>query len=100
MAAQGKLSTKRRPNLKKNGILESPCKQNSTRTSSIWHEDNASCMGHSMDDGNQSCLCASTNRISFWPSQESRDLDSNYGCGDTASVSENNDSYDTFNFPG
>jgi hypothetical protein len=24
----------------------------------------------------------------YWPSQESRDLDSNYGCGDTASVSE------------
>lgn len=34
------------------------------------------------------------NRNSYWPSQESRaDLDSNYGCGDTVSVSELNDNF-------
>lgn len=39
------------------------------------------------------CICSSNNRLSYWPSQESRDIDSNYGCGDTVSVSEVNDSF-------
>lgn len=44
-----------------------------------------------MDDTANSCICGT--RTPYWPSQESRDIDSNYGCGDTASVSELNDSF-------
>lgn len=100
LAAQGKLSTKRRTVNKKLSTMDSPRKQHSPRPPDIL-QDNASYISHNIEDLNNSCICASSNRMSYWPSQESRDLDSNYGCGDTASVSENNDSFnDTFTFPG
>lgn len=45
---------------------------------------------------NSNCTC----RTAYWPSTESRDIDSNYGCGDTASVSEGHDSInDMDSFP-
>lgn len=95
LAGQGKLSTKRKTVSKKLAALDSPRKSTAGRP----NDDTNSCIAHNIDDGNHSCICSSTNRISYWPSQESQDLDSNYGCGDTASVSENNDSFnDTFNF--
>lgn len=98
MAGQGKLTTKRKIVSKKLSALDSPRKSTAGRPNDSL-PDNGSSLGHSIDDGNHSCICSSTNRISYWPSQESHDLDSNYGCGDTASVSENNDSFnDTFNF--
>lgn len=99
LAAQGKLSTKRRIASRKLAALESPRKPHMPRPNDILPDD-SSCLGHSIEDSNHSCMCSSTNRMSYWPSQESRDLDSNYGCGDTVSVSENNDSFnDSFHFP-
>lgn len=81
LAAQSKLATKRRGALsRKMSALESPRKQplspRQTDDHHSFHPDET------------------INRNSYWPSQESRvDLDSNYGCGDTVSVSELNDSF-------
>lgn len=100
LAAQCKLSSKRRVTLRKLATLESPRKAHKSRMSSDIMPDEIMCMAthHNMDESNHSCICSS--RMSYWPSQESRGLDSNYGCGDTASVSENNDSFnDSFHFP-
>lgn len=106
LASQGKLFTKRRSGSKKLSGIESPRKQSSSprppADTGTMHDDNVSCSFHHgmYDSSDHSCMCASTNRISYWPSQESRDLDSNYGYGDTASVSENNDSFNvSYNFP-
>lgn len=102
LAAQGKLFSKRKPNSKKLSDIESPRKQcGSPRPTDSIHEDSVSCaFHHSMYDNEHSCMCTSSNRLSYWPSQESRDLDSNYGYGDTVSVSENNDSFNvSYNFP-
>lgn len=101
LAAQCKLSTKRRATLRKMANLESPRKPHKSRMSADIMPDENVCMAHhNMDDSNHSCICSSGNRMSYWPSQESRGLDSNYGCGDTTSVSENNDSFnDSFHFP-
>lgn len=99
LSAQGKLSTKRRATSRKLSAIESPRKQHIPRMSENMSDDIV-CMAHNMEDSNHSCNCSSSNRMSYWPSQESRDLDSNYGCGDTVSVSENNDSFnDTYHFP-
>lgn len=77
LAAQSKLATKRRGAVsRKMSALESPRKSNRQGDEHIFNQDE------------------SLNRNSYWPSQESRaDLDSNYGCGDTVSVSELNDSF-------
>lgn len=102
LAAQCKLSTKRRAPLRKMATLDSPRKLHKARMASIdIMPDEMLCEAHhNMDDSNQSCICSSDNRTSYWPSQEFRGLDSNYGCGDTASVSDNNGSFnDSFHFP-
>lgn len=76
--------------------MDSPRKQISPRPPDIMPDEG--CLGH-IEDTQHACICIS-NRTSYWPSQESRDLDSNYGCGDTVSVSEVNDSFnDTDHFP-
>lgn len=96
MASQGKLSTKRRAVARKMSAMDSPRKQISPRPPDIMPDEG--CLGH-IEDSSHACVCVS-NRTSYWPSQESRDLDSNYGCGDTVSVSEVNDSFtDADHFP-
>ncbi|XP_059607880.1 uncharacterized protein LOC132255751 [Phlebotomus argentipes] len=85
VASQGKLATRRRPVARKLSALDSPRKLSPRPV-----EDGVSLSANHhfhADEGN--CMCSS--RTSFWPSQESRDLDSNYGCGDTVSVSEAHD---------
>lgn len=96
LASQGKLATKRRAVARKLSAIDSPRKQISPRPPDIIPEDG--CLGH-IENSTHACIC-SINRTSYWPSQESRDLDSNYGCGDTVSVSEGNDSFnDVDHFP-
>lgn len=76
--------------------MDSPRKQISPRPPDMLPDEG--CLGH-IEDSTHACICIS-NRTSYWPSQESRDLDSNYGCGDTVSVSEVNDSFnDVDHFP-
>ncbi|XP_055692725.1 uncharacterized protein LOC129795460 [Lutzomyia longipalpis] len=85
VASQGKLVTKRRPVARKLSALDSPRKLSPRPV-----EDGMSLStNHHFHAEETNCLCSS--RTSFWPSQESRDLDSNYGCGDTVSVSEAHD---------
>lgn len=85
LAAKGNLSSKKRPFAKKLAALDSPKKmKSSSKISDI--ED--ACTIHT-NSSIHDCGCVSSR---YWPSQESRDLDSNYGCGDAASVSEANDS--------
>lgn len=85
LASKGNLSSKKRPYAKKLASIDSPKKHISRGPNDIEEI----CAIHTNDSIND-CGCAS--RTSYWPSQESRDLDSNYGCGDTASVSEAHDS--------
>ncbi|XP_065086322.1 uncharacterized protein LOC135708252 isoform X1 [Ochlerotatus camptorhynchus] len=82
LASQGKLASKKRAAAKKLAALESPRKGAESRCTNYNDEI---CTVHIE---NSSCAC----RTAYWPSTESRDLDSNYGCGDTASVSEGHDS--------
>ncbi|XP_055624394.1 uncharacterized protein LOC129767470 isoform X2 [Toxorhynchites rutilus septentrionalis] len=82
LASQGKLATKKRAAAKKITALDSPRKGAESRCT---HYNDDICTVHIE---NSTCTC----RTAYWPSAESRDLDSNYGCGDTASVSEGHDS--------
>ncbi|GAB0098018.1 uncharacterized protein DMENIID0001_137080 [Sergentomyia squamirostris] len=85
IASQGKLATKRRPVIRKLSALDSPRKLSPRPI-----EDGMSLSAnHHFHGDENSCMCSS--RTSFWPSQESRDIDCNYGCGDTVSVSEAHD---------
>uniref|UniRef100_A0A1B0DHA4 Uncharacterized protein n=1 Tax=Phlebotomus papatasi TaxID=29031 RepID=A0A1B0DHA4_PHLPP len=95
VASQGKLATKRRPVARKLSALDSPRKLSPRPV-----EDGVSLSAnHHFHTEENNCICSS--RTSFWPSQESRDLDSNYGCGDTVSVSEAHDALgDGDMFPG
>lgn len=85
LASKGNLSSKKRPFAKKLAGLDSPKKQKQRGISEIEEV----CTIHT-NESIHDCGCVP--RMSYWPSQESRDLDSNYGCGDTASVSEAHDS--------
>lgn len=87
MASQGRLASKRRPIARKMSAMDSPRKQITSQISDVIHENH--CIG---PNDMHPCSC-NHNTSSYWPSQESRDLDSNYGCGDTVSVSEGNDSF-------
>ncbi|XP_063695589.1 uncharacterized protein LOC134826997 [Culicoides brevitarsis] len=87
LAAKGNLSSKKRPYAKKLAGIDSPKKGSMSRGTSEIEEI---CTIHTNDSIND-CVCNSS-RMSYWPSQESRDLDSQYGCGDTVSVSEAHDS--------
>lgn len=80
LAAQSKLATKRRGGVsRKMSALDSPRKLP---------------LSPRPGDENMFNQDETINRNSYWPSQESRvDLDSNYGCGDTVSVSELNDNF-------
>uniref|UniRef100_A0A0E4C764 Insulin receptor substrate 1 n=1 Tax=Anopheles gambiae TaxID=7165 RepID=A0A0E4C764_ANOGA len=90
LASQGKLASKKRATARKIAALDSPRKGAESRSTNYNDEI---CTVHIE---NSSCTC----RNSYWPSTESRDLDSNYGCGDTASVSECHDSInDLDSFP-
>ncbi|XP_050080003.1 uncharacterized protein LOC126567764 isoform X1 [Anopheles maculipalpis] len=90
LASQGKLANKKRATAKKIAALDSPRKGAESRSTNYNDEI---CTVHIE---NSNCTC----RNSYWPSTESRDLDSNYGCGDTASVSECHDSInDLDSFP-
>uniref|UniRef100_A0A182J3F2 Uncharacterized protein n=1 Tax=Anopheles atroparvus TaxID=41427 RepID=A0A182J3F2_ANOAO len=90
MASQGKLASKKRATARKIAALDSPRKGAESRSTNYNDEI---CTVHIE---NSNCTC----RNSYWPSTESRDLDSNYGCGDTASVSECHDSInDLDSFP-
>uniref|UniRef100_A0A182K990 IRS-type PTB domain-containing protein n=1 Tax=Anopheles christyi TaxID=43041 RepID=A0A182K990_9DIPT len=90
LASQGKLASKKRATARKIAALDSPRKGSESRSTNYNDEI---CTVHIE---NSSCTC----RNSYWPSTESRDLDSNYGCGDTASVSECHDSInDLDSFP-
>uniref|UniRef100_A0A182MY37 IRS-type PTB domain-containing protein n=1 Tax=Anopheles dirus TaxID=7168 RepID=A0A182MY37_9DIPT len=82
LASQGKLASKKRATARKIAALDSPRKGAESRSTNYNDEI---CTVHIE---NSNCTC----RNSYWPSTESRDLDSNYGCGDTASVSECHDS--------
>lgn len=102
LAAQGKLFSKQRSGSKKLSDIDNCRKKSaSPRPTDIIHDDSVNCsFQHQMYDTEHSCMCTSTNRLSYWPSQESRDLDSSYGYGDTVSVTENNDSFNvSYNFP-
>lgn len=85
LAAQGKLVTRRRPVARKQSVMDSPRKHLSSHHNETIHEN--SCI--SRIENNCTCGTGTT----YWPSQESRDIDSNYGCGDTTSVSECHDSF-------
>lgn len=87
LASKGNLSSKKRPYAKKLAGIDSPKKHSISRGTSEIEEI---CTIHTNDSIND-CVCNSS-RMSYWPSQESRDLDSQYGCGDTVSVSEAHDS--------
>ncbi|XP_058170150.1 uncharacterized protein LOC131285312 [Anopheles ziemanni] len=90
LASQGKLASKKRATARKIAALDSPRKGAESRSTNYNDEI---CTVHIE---NSNCTC----RNSYWPSTESRDLDSNYGCGDTASVSECHDSInDLDSFP-
>ncbi|XP_053679139.1 uncharacterized protein LOC128730132 [Anopheles nili] len=90
LASQGKLASKKRATARKIAALDSPRKGSESRSTTYNDEI---CTVHIE---NSNCTC----RNSYWPSTESRDLDSNYGCGDTASVSECHDSInDLDSFP-
>ncbi|XP_050095284.1 uncharacterized protein LOC126577588 isoform X1 [Anopheles aquasalis] len=81
LASQGKLASKKRAAARKIAALDSPRKGAESRSTNYNDEI---CTVHIE---NSNCTC----RNSYWPSTESRDLDSNYGCGDTVSVSEVHD---------
>ncbi|XP_053688643.1 uncharacterized protein LOC128737902 isoform X3 [Sabethes cyaneus] len=90
MASQGKLASKKRAAARKIAAFDSPRKGAESRCTNYNDEI---CTVHIE---NSTCTC----RTAYWPSTESRDLDSNYGCGDTASVSEGHDSInDMDSFP-
>ncbi|XP_038109325.1 uncharacterized protein LOC6053441 isoform X2 [Culex quinquefasciatus] len=90
MASQGKLASKKRAAARKIAALDSPRKGAESRMTNYNDEI---CTVHFE---NSNCTC----RTAYWPSTESRDIDSNYGCGDTASVSEGHDSInDMDSFP-
>lgn len=96
LASQGRLVSKRRPVERKMSALDSPRKQITSQISDVIHEH--SCDAHGMNSGGV-CTCNNVSS-SYWPSQESRDIDSNYGCGDTVSVTEGNDRFnDSDMFP-
>ncbi|XP_055594369.1 uncharacterized protein LOC129745368 [Uranotaenia lowii] len=91
MASQGKLASKKRAAARKIAALDSPRKGAESRCTNYNDEI---CTVH-IESSNCTCRTGS-----YWPSTESRDLDSNYGCGDTASVSEGHDSInDMDSFP-
>lgn len=92
LAAEGKLSTRKRP------VTREPGSSNSPRRQFSRSETRASDVHQSIlyNSGSYEGRCDScTNESSpYWSSTESRqqtDLDSDYGCRDTVSVSELND---------
>ncbi|XP_052873445.1 uncharacterized protein LOC128278756 [Anopheles cruzii] len=91
LASQGKLASKKRAAARKIAALDSPRKGGVESRCANYNDE--ICTVHIE---NSNCTC----RNSYWPSTESRDLDSNYGCGDTVSVSEVHDSInDMDSFP-
>ncbi|XP_021915465.1 uncharacterized protein LOC110827779 isoform X3 [Zootermopsis nevadensis] len=128
LAAQGKLSTRRRPVSRKMSAMDSPRKQIHSRHSDLsctesfqQHVLPSADMTRSLfcsSEGDPCCACSATESVlnasrhpsaedllcpcrvhrgsssPFWSSAESAaghhhaDLDSNYGCGDTTSVTE------------
>ena len=89
MAAQGKLASRRRQVVRKSSVMDSPRKllhsRQENRVSDVLNENHQDSLFDSESHtGNQS---EHRSGSPYW-SVESRhaDLDSNYGCGDTASV--------------
>ncbi|KAJ9593987.1 hypothetical protein L9F63_014582, partial [Diploptera punctata] len=85
LASQGKLATRRRPVSRKMSAMDSPRKQMHSRPETRHSDLSCTESFQQVHRGSSS---------PFWSSAESAaghhhaDLDSNYGCGDTASVTE------------
>ncbi|KAK6630408.1 hypothetical protein RUM43_014753 [Polyplax serrata] len=89
MAAQGRLSLRRRPAVRKSSAIESPRKileyrretSPSDRSTENLHHDHVDGKGH------RNPLEARQGGSPYWSTEfRSTDLDSNYGCGDATSV--------------
>ncbi|XP_058836233.1 uncharacterized protein LOC131692891 [Topomyia yanbarensis] len=91
MASQGKLASKKRAAARKIAASQDSLRKGAESRCTNYNDEICS-----VHNENSACVCG----IGYWPSTESRDLDSNYGCGDTASVSEGHDSVnDMASFP-